>query len=73
MGNYDTLAWSMSQWLDALATLPEDSCLVPATYMVTHNPYNSSSRGSDALHTRGMHIQAQHTQNILKQAKYIKD
>lgn len=25
----------MSQWFDALATLPEDSCLVPSTYVVT--------------------------------------
>lgn len=39
----------MGEWLGALATFPEDGCLISNTHMGLTTDYNSTPRGSDAL------------------------
>lgn len=40
---------AMREWLGALATFPEDGCLISNTHMGLTTDYNSTPRGSDAL------------------------
>lgn len=39
----------MSEWLGALATFPEDGCLISHTHMGFTTDYNSTPRDSDGL------------------------